>query len=110
MKKKSPFTELLKDEKLTKDSYLFNIEHSRISEDQLFLTFEVFNHKKELVFKFKIQIDVTENFKTLGVGKSSNKVGLISLSNKSFFQIVKEGIENAVADGRVPFLPGSFTV
>jgi len=106
MKKKSPFTELLKNEELTKDSYLFNVEHSRVSEDQLFLKFEVFNYKKELVFKFKIQIDMNENFKNLKVGKSINKVGFISLSNKNFFQMIKDGVGNAIGDGRIPFLPG----
>jgi len=106
MGKKSPFTELLKNEQLTKDSYLFNIEHSRVSEDRLFLKFEVFNFKKEVVFKFKIQIDMNENFKNLKVGKSTNKVGFISLSNKNFFQMFKDGIDSAIGDGRIPFLPG----
>lgn len=105
MKKKSPFTELLKNEQLTKDSYLFNIEHSRFAEDIMFLTFEVFNSQKKSVFKLKIQVDIIEDLKNLPVGKSSSKVGLISLSSKNFFEMMKDGIGNAIGDGRIPFLP-----
>lgn len=107
MKKKSPFTELLKDEELTKDSYLFNIEQSRLAEDKMFLTFEVFNYQKKSVFKLKIQIDLTESLKAVPVGKSINKVGFISLSEKNFCQMVKDGVGNAIGDGRIPFFPGT---
>lgn len=104
MKKKSPFTELLKNEPLTKDSYLFNIEHSRFAEDIMFLTFEVFNNQKKSVFKLKIQVDIVEDLKSLPVGKSSGKVGLVSLSSKNFFEMMKDGIGNAIGDGRIPFI------
>ena len=106
MKKKSLFTELLKNEQLTKDSYLFNIEHSRISEEIMFLKFEVFNYQKKSVFKLKVQTDIFENLKSIPVGKSTNKVGLISLTSKNFIQMIKDGIGNAVGDGRIPFFPG----
>jgi hypothetical protein len=42
---------------------------------------------------------------SLHVGKSSSKVGLISLSSKNFFEKIKDGIGNAIGDGRIPFLP-----
>lgn len=105
MKKKSPFTELLKNELLTKDSYLFNVEHSRIAEDIMFLTFQVFNHDQKSIFKLKVQVDITETLKSLPVGKSSSKVGLVSLSSKNFFEMMKDGIGNAIGDGRIPFFP-----
>jgi hypothetical protein len=90
----------------TKDSYLFNIEHSRVSKDQLFLKFEVFNYQKKSVFKLKVQIDMTEKFKDLVIGKSASKVGFINLSSKNFFETFKDGVESAIGDGRIPFLPG----
>lgn len=105
MKKKSPFTELLKNEQLTKDSYLFNIEHSRISEEIMFLSFQVFNNNQKSIFKLKVQVEITENLKNLPIGKSSNKVGLVSLSSKNFFELIKDGLGNAIGDGRIPFLP-----
>lgn len=104
MKKRSPFTEILKNERITKDSYLFNIEHSRISDEIMFLTFEVFNYNQKSIFKLKIQVDITEDLKSLPVGKSSSKVGLVSLSSKNFLELMKDGIGNAIGDGRIPFL------
>ncbi len=104
MKKRSPFTELLKNERITKDSYLFNIEHSRISDEIMFLTFEVFNYNQKSIFKLKIQVNITEGLKSLPVGKSSGKVGLVSLSSKNFLELMKDGIGNAIGDGRIPFL------
>lgn len=106
MKKKALFTDLLKDEELTKDSYLFNIEHSRVSESCLFLKFEVFNYQEKSVFKLKVQIDLTEELKNIPMGKSINKVGLFTLESKNFFQILKDGIENSVSEGKIPFLHG----
>ena len=106
MKKKSPFTELLKDEKLTKDSYLFNIEHSRVSEDVLFLKFEVFNYQKKSIFKLKIQIPMNENLNNIQIGKSLSRVGLVNITGKNFFQSIRDGFQSAVGDGRIPFFPG----
>ena len=106
MKKKSPFTELLRNEKLSKESYLFNIEHSRVTEDIIFLKFEVFSYQKKSVFKLKLQIDINDNLKNIPVGKSISKVGLVSLSNRNFIQMFKDGVGNAVGDGRIPFFPG----
>ncbi len=105
MKKKSPFTELLKNETMTKDSYLFNIEHFRASEETIFLKIEVFNYKLLSIFKFKVQIYLDENLKKLKVGGSINKVGLVSLSSKNVFQLIKGVLENAIEDGRIPFFP-----
>ncbi|NWG28131.1 MAG: hypothetical protein HXY48_06300 [Ignavibacteriaceae bacterium] len=106
MKKKSPFTELLKDEKLTKDSYLFNIEHSRVSEEVVFLKFEVFNYQKKSIFKFKIQIALNDNLKSIEIGKSRNQVGLVNLTGKNLYQIFKGGFSTAIEEGRIPFFPG----
>lgn len=105
MKKKSPFTELLKNETLTKDSYLFHIEHFRASEETIFLKVEVFNYKLLSIFKFKVQIDLDEDLKKLKVGGSINKVGLVNLSSKSFSQLFKDGLESAIGEGRIPFFP-----
>ena len=71
----------------------------------MFLTFEVFNYCQRSIFKLKVQVDITEALKSLPVGKSSRKVGLVSLSSKNFFEIMKDGIGNAIVDGRIPFLP-----
>jgi hypothetical protein len=105
MKKKSPFTELLKNEKLTKDSYLFNIEHSRVSEEVVFLKFEVFNYQKKSIFKIKIQIDLNDNLKSVEIGKSRNQVGMVNLTGKNIFQIFKSGISTAIEEGRLPYFP-----
>ena len=57
------------------------------------------------IFKFKIQIDLDENLKKIKVGTSINKVGLLNLSSKNFFQLIKDGAENAIGEGRFPFFP-----
>lgn len=106
MKKKNPFIELLKNESLNKDSYLFQIEQSKMTEELAFLKIEVFNHKKETIFKFKIQIDITDDLKKLPVGVISNKVGLLGLSSKNLFDLMKDGVEKAIREGRIPFIPG----
>lgn len=105
MKKKSPFSYLLKNEKLSKESYLFQLEHIKKSTNLFFLKLEIHNYKQELVFKFKIQIEPDNNLKKLKSGQSISKVGLISWSNKNTFQLIKDGLENAVGEGRIPFLP-----
>jgi hypothetical protein len=105
VKKKSPFSDLLKSEKLSKESYLFQLEHLKVSTNLFFLKLEVHNYKQELVFKFKIQIEPDNNLKKLKSGQSISKVGLISWSNKNAFQLIKDGLENAVGEGRIPFLP-----
>ncbi len=105
MRKKSLFSELLQNESLNKDSYLFNIEHTRPSEELAFLKIEVFNNKMISIFKFKIQTYLDENLKKIQVGTSINKVGMLNLSNKNFFQLIKDGAESAIGEGRIPFLP-----
>lgn len=52
-----------------------------ISEDVMFLAFEVFNSQKKSILKLKIQVDITADLNSLPIGKSSGKVGLISLSS-----------------------------
>ena len=105
MKKKSSFSEILKNETLTKESYLFQIEQTRAAQSIGFFKIEVFNYKKQSVFKFKIQIDLSKELQKLKIGESISKVGLVSLSNKNFYQMLKGGIENAIGEGRIPFAP-----
>jgi hypothetical protein len=44
--------------------------------------------------------------KNIPIGKSINKVGLVSLSSKSLFEMFKDGIGNAITEGRLPYFPG----
>lgn len=105
MKKKSPFTELLKNEIISKESYLFQIEQIKVSEQTYFFRLEVFDSKQKSILKLKLQIEPDENLKKLKMGSSISKVGLFSLASKNIFQLVKDGLGNAIGEGRLPFLP-----
>jgi hypothetical protein len=111
LEKSSLIDALLEDESITKDTYIFCLEHHKISDAQGFLKFQVLNSEKQVVFNFKILQDLTDPnmqnvYNKIRIGDKKATVGLIQLESKSFFQIIKEGAETAVKEGRLPFIPG----
>lgn len=112
MDKSQLIKSLLDGEKPSKQTYIFAWENKKVTETLGFFKIEVMDTKQEILFKFKIQIDLTteknkSDYAKIPIGSSEVYVGLVELESKSFFSKIKEGIESAISSGKIPFLPGS---
>lgn len=112
MDKSALINALLEGEKPSKQTYIFAWENQRVTEQLGFFKLEVLDHNREIIFKFKIQIDISSEknkleYSKIPIGGSQINVGMVELESKSFFGKLKEGIESAISNGKIPFLPGS---
>jgi hypothetical protein len=114
MNKKSLIKNLLKDEILNKESYVFSLEYHKLTDKIGFFKLEAFDASAEkIIFKFKIQVDPSspenaKSFASLKDGEENIQVGLVQLESKSLFSKFKEGITGSLGEGRIPFISGLF--
>jgi len=118
--------ELLKGEPQEEQRYMFVIEQHKVSMLYGFVKFEVFSNEKTL-FRFKIQQHISPrpdapmpyphlpaqqgfDWSKLEVGKKSYTAGFVDMESKSLWEKIKEGIDNCLEDGEIPFMPSGLLI